>query len=194
MCGGIRPLCSAGSCVECVGDSDCESTSRKTCDFSSHSCVCRRPSANNLLANPGFDTNLGGWGGVLPTGEPNWVSDDADGCPESGAVHGNSTSENTNRAPNQCVPVTPGATYHFGARFKAMTNNQFLELLYYSDPSCQAQVAHGPLVQISTVPTNWAPLEGSAVVPLDTHSLLIDCSIYEGEMDQIYLNAASPTF
>jgi hypothetical protein len=194
LCSGVRTFCSAGSCVQCVLDSDCALTSRKTCDFGSHACVCRRPSTNNLLVNPGFDTNLSGWGGILPTGEPNWQSDDADGCPESGSVHGANTQENTDNAPIQCVSVTAGTTYHFGAKFKAATNNQSLSLQYYSDANCQTYVPGGPFVRISTTPTNWSPLDTSAVPPVGINSVAIHCSIYDGAMDQIYLNAVSASF
>jgi len=193
-CGGIRPLCSAGACVQCVIDADCASTTRKTCDFSLHACVCRKPSPNNLLVNPGFDANLVGWGGILPTGEPNWVSDDADGCPESGSAHGANTHENTDNAPYQCVSVTPGVTYYFGAKFKAATNNQFLGLQFSSDSSCQSYVPGGPFVQINTTPTNWSPLDTSTVPPAMVHSVEILSSIYDGEMDQIYLNAVAASF
>src|SRR4029077_16302135 len=107
---------------------------------------------------------------------------------------GNNTSENTDNAPSQCVPVTPGTTYYFGARYKAATNNQYLSLQYYSDSACQTYVPGGPFVQISTTPTNWSPLNTSAVPPAGIHSAAIHCSIYDGDLDQIYLNAVSASF
>jgi hypothetical protein len=156
--------------------------------------VCRTPSINNLVVNPGFETNLGGWGGVLPSGEPNWVSDDADSCPESGSVHGNNTHENTNFSPGQCIQVAAGHTYYFGALFKAPTDLQTLSMIYYSDPACQTNVGNGPYIQISAAPINWSPLTGTVTPPAGVQSVLLFAGIYEGKMDQIYFNGVSASY
>jgi hypothetical protein len=193
VCGGVRTICSAGACIQCEGDNDC-SASRATCDANSHACVCRRPSPDNLVVNPGFDADLAGWGGVLATGEPSWSASDADGCPESGSVHGNNTRENTNFLPGQCIQVAAGTTYYFGALFKAATDNQTLALTYCSDTACKTQAASGPFIQIASAPTNWSPLAGTATPPTGVKSVLLSAGINNGEMDQIYFNAKSATY
>src|SRR5215472_15797145 len=76
-------------------------------------CLC--PSAGNLLPEPGFDTDVSAWG---QNGGAAFNSLDATSCPRSGslevqvdAVGGSQIVMNA-----QCVPVSAGQTYDFGAR------------------------------------------------------------------------------
>jgi hypothetical protein len=130
-------------------------------------CLC--PSAANLLPEPGFDTDVSAW---EQNGGADWSSTDATSCTRSGSLEvmvdplgGSQSVMNA-----QCVPVTAGQTYDFGARV----------LLPMSDPSTGASIGvewiefadcHGSFTMTAgpTADTSragsWQSLSGSAVAP-----------------------------
>src|SRR5436190_6726026 len=80
-------------------------------------------SAQNLITNPHFDTGLDGWEQFL--NHASWDgTKDADGSATSGSVHAfvDDPSVNGITIPlGQCVPLTPGVTYHLRAQILVPT-------------------------------------------------------------------------
>lgn len=196
-CGGVRPKCASGSCVQCATDNDC-SGARPNCNLNTHACICRRPSVNNLLQNPGFDVGIDSWGNLQP-GEPSFSFQDADNCPESGSMHGNDTPQNTGGPPFQCIAVTPGKTYYYGALFKSTLSgsalsDQSLAIEYFSDANCKTFLSNGPETQIATPPVNWTPIAGSVQIPPGVGSVELLLAIDQADLDQVYFNSVSASF
>lgn len=75
----------------------------------------RASSAQNLLANPDFGTNLNGWFSYPITSWDGTL--DAGGSPNSGSAKGVFNGQIDNGiypVVSQCVPLSIGVTYHFG--------------------------------------------------------------------------------
>ncbi len=71
------------------------------------------PMEENLLVNPDFDTDLGGWPEVSGT---TWASLDANTSPSSGSARVMVDSPPFNSVGiRQCVPILPGGTYSLTA-------------------------------------------------------------------------------
>jgi len=62
----------------------------------------------NLLANPGFATDLNGWENTPST---DWKATDSDGNPSSGSASLAFNGANGTYGPFQCIPVTAGTKY-----------------------------------------------------------------------------------
>jgi hypothetical protein len=78
-------------------------------------------SAQNLLTNPGFNTDVSGWTPIAADITAIWNSEDASGSPSSGSASITETTASAGSADgvaSPCIPVTAGGTYSFGARFK----------------------------------------------------------------------------
>jgi len=91
---------------------------------STNICVCRRPSAGNLLKNPGFDGSMSGWTVYFAT-----LAADSEGCSGSNSVY----VDNSEADPEQCVPLTGGTAYYLGGKFKgAMRELRPLAFLHWS--------------------------------------------------------------
>ena len=72
--------------------------------------------AQNLLTNPGFATDYTGWDNETTFITAAWQTVDATGQHGSGSVAITNTQPGLSNGLSQCVPVTPGASYDFGAR------------------------------------------------------------------------------
>ena len=188
-CSGSTLRCLSGACVQCVVDQDC-SGSTPSCDTTTHTCTCRRPSPGNLLQNSGFQASLG-LGGWDPGGTPTpavWSTEDADGCSPSGSAH--AVDSGASGGPIQCVPATGGTTYFFGARFKA-TIQAYCQPLYFDDDRCL-----GTIVQSSTFPIingfgtpAWSVVSSSLTTPTNARSIRLACFLGDSSVDQLYINA-----
>ena len=195
-CPTSTPRCYSGGCVECLSDQHCTANpSKPSCDVATHRCVCRRPSAGNLVQNPGFDSNLAGWSAYWPPMTSSWASDDSEGCQGSGSIAGS----NTELDPMQCVPLSSwtGGTYYFGAKFKLpLTGNLTkCEVSFFLDGSCSAggsaSFTMGPGVDYGSYPgTGWRNFSVTATAPYGAHSAFVACGfdINTTQMDEIYLN------
>jgi hypothetical protein len=106
----------------------------------------------NLLVNPTFDANVGGW---APTGNLSWIShttENADGAhPAGSALVG--SFEGFQDVIAQCVPVTGGAIYTVAGDIFVRPGTVFtgmvfakVGLQFYSSPSCSG----GPLTSITS--------------------------------------------
>jgi hypothetical protein len=123
----------------------------------------------DLIQNGGFDDDLGGWQDVGPAEA--WDGGvDVDADPASGSLrimHGSPAG--TGFYVEQCVPVTAGETYAFGASAFATgavaTGSADVDLLFWSTPDCNDLVP-GDDGQSSSATGVWSDLEGSEVAPV----------------------------
>ena len=196
-CSGTKPICAGGACVECTTNTDCPST-KPTCDQASHSCVCRRPSASNLLVNPGFDTGIGSWerrpsGGHLAV----WNSADADGCPDSGSAYAGDSGISPD--PTQCVQVTGATYYYLGGKLRANSMPQVslsaCGLLQFSDTDCVTYAGGAsPGFNTGGAVGTWVGGADAFTTEVSTKSVLIDCFLIDTNVDQLYINASGASF
>lgn len=135
-------------------------------EASSHTTVhaCPKPSAGNLLVNPGFDASVAGWS-TQPGASMKWVEGShRSGCPDSGFAAGGGDS--TTRI-YQCVPVAPATKYDFGM---TASSGVYCDVETFSRAGCagpdNALRAQGVWINV-----DWSPDLGSSDRPGD-HSLL----------------------
>lgn len=192
-CGTATPICLNSTCVQCTSDSYCSGV-EPSCDVPSHTCVCRRPSAGNVILNAGFDTNLNGWLFDPGTGV-SWKSDDADGCAGSGSLY--ATDPNL-YAMSPCLKVTPGVFYYFGFRYKhgiTPDASVFCYLTPYKDSSCSTgsdeDTAPGILPSRSST---WSSASTTWMVYPDSPYAQVSCPLKDGSIDQVYLNPNANIF
>ena len=196
-CKGNLPNCNTAThtCVECVSDANCAAKTTKSCDTTKNQCVCRRPSAGNLLKNPGFDTDLSNW--VTSPDQVSWYGNDADGCMNSGEAY----STYSMQEPAQCVSASPGVIYWLGAtfNFSYLYDGSYCEVDFYNVSGCNqgyysigsAQI--GPNGGNTDFPLNgWRSYSTSVTAPPGTVSAYVFCNLDENNdgngVDQIYLN------
>jgi len=186
-------------CVECISDADCSAKTTKSCDTTKNQCVCRLPSAGNLLKNPGFDKDLSSWD---TNGEVSWHANDADGCANSGEAYSIYSAEE----PAQCVAVSPG-TYWFGATFNYSYyyDGSYCFMYFYSSAGCNDLYRFnqsngvGPQGANLTIPASgWQSYSTQVTVPAGTVSARVVCNLDENTagngVDQIYLNKSANSF
>ena len=168
--------------MACVDDSWCPSYA-PSCNLATHKCVCRIPSAGNLVQNPGFETNLTGW----TTSNSYWTSDDADGChpdPGSGLPGSGSVS---------------GA-----AKFKFVNtwNTSFCTVSFYNDASCtllntnSLYTPMGPATNDPNAAPSWRLYYIIEPAPVGAQSARILCATDNSttEMDQFFLSKSAANF
>jgi hypothetical protein len=107
-------------------------------------------SAQNLLANPDFDTSLTGWQ-AIPAGY--WdAAMDADGSPTSGSARVSTGTVSAGVYPilSQCVPLTLGTTYSAGGKIYndgSVGSDAFFTITFYRAAGCT-----GPALAPTTTP------------------------------------------
>jgi hypothetical protein len=127
----------------------------------------------NLLTNPGFDTNLSGWIPFTTFTTLSWSSLDARGKSNSGSVLVTNTLQGGIGAagPVQCVPVTGGTYYHFGGSVRipsgqANTGDAQLRLVWFPGQGCTGSIFNRQATSSSTAIFNqWVTLTGYDVAP-----------------------------
>lgn len=128
-------------------------------------------SAQNLIANGDFATDLAGWDDI---DAETWSSEDAAGDPASGSMLvNNSSGPNTGVYALQCIAVDGGQTYTFGAsHFSAGTGTTGLarvDLRFWGSADCNTDDM--TLHRIESGATGaWFDLEGGATAPDDAVS------------------------
>jgi hypothetical protein len=190
------PKCSAGGCVACVAGADCP-ISGQVCT-TAHTCICRPPSAGNLLLqNPGFDASTGidNWN---PTTGTTFSSKDADGCPGSGSAEVSFTVPffGTFR---QCVAATANTPYFFGYKYEQDTSQAALCMLtFYSDTTCSTVIPGNTFLGGLDTPVSlWLLNSTSVTSPIGASSAEVFCQNQGGGnafIDQIYLNSTSNSY
>jgi hypothetical protein len=185
------PYCLSGNCVQCLSDAQCTSL-RRSCDPSTHKCVCMLPSSGNLLQNPGFNGSLAKWTTGLYA---SYSTVDSDGCPESGSVYIDGSSEGD---PVQCLPaVTPGKQYYVGLRSRGGNPGGMIRIHYWSGPNCTGTIisTEDPF-HFSTPPdnTSWLPYNGGFTPPGGTVSADFAVFAWNQWLDQMYVNVDGQWF
>lgn len=138
--------------------------------------------AQNLLANPHFDTDLSGWpinnGGVFDG------TRDANGSASSGSVGETITLGVLTGTfeVRQCVaPVTEGTSYDFGGKVlltQAPTEGQgTVTLLWWSSNDCSTGILRiDSTSHVSTVGI-WTPVSSTVVAPANAHSVAVSTEL-----------------
>lgn len=157
--------------------------------------------AQNLLANPDFDTpdGLSGW--ILQAGT--WQSGaDSGSCTTSGAIDGTSAISGSSQyfyvVPDQCIAVDPSATpeLYLAAMYRT-TANVFarLYLQFFSDGACATPIGWSSSVFGSTS-ANWNrigdflplnPNAGSVSFHADNNPANVDEPQFTVQWDRFYL-------
>ncbi len=181
-CPGTTRMCYQGTCVGCLTDQQCSGI-RPSCDPSTHTCVCRRPSSGNLLRNPGFDGSLNEW-----TAWTAILAADSEGCSGSNSVY----VDNDEDAPQQCVTLTGGTapTYYFGGQFKGGYTGNFFRLRFFTGANCTGTSDNTLNLDLVGSP-DWAPLSMYFVAPSGTASVRVGFYGMQQYFDQLYLNVAN---
>jgi hypothetical protein len=129
--------------------------------------------AVNLLQNPTFDTDLAGWGDFVASGSE-WSKVDELGSPASGSarVVRDSTTPGSLWI-FQCVPVTAGKTYVYGADGLAPSGATLptvvlrAEIRFYPGPDCSGgnPVASELGDTEVSLRDSWGPVQGISTAP-----------------------------
>lgn len=177
-CPSGKPYCSTGSCVQCTMDQHCYGAT-PSCDLSTHTCVCRKPSSGNLLANPGFDGSFSGWM------SPEDLVADSEGCPASNSLYSGFGDE---ESPSQCIPITPG-NYYFGGRFRGDPNRgSFIVLRFWTGSTCYSGTELDAIDYYVPLSSDWSLQFTHITVPAGTKAMKIGISGLDFYADQLYLN------
>lgn len=183
-CASATPYCYGGNCVGCTSDAQCPST-KPTCDLATNTCGCRKPSAGNLLANPGFDGSMSGWTNLGTVS----LSADSDGCSASNSIYCGLGGDQ--RDPRQCITL-PAGIYYFGGKFKGGDNtgeNQ-ITIDFYDGPGCTGNNFNEwqyYLVQTSDWVQGWS----SFTAPSGSVSALVGVITSYQYLDQLYVNSSN---
>lgn len=159
-------------------------------------------SADNLLANPGFDTDFLGWTDQSGDGFlTEWAAEDASGSPTSGSLRMSYMAEGEHSVlpgSRQCVPITPGVLYDFGSRVKVPTGQDregtaYVQVSWYANASCSDNLDFSRMTT-STPSDSWQLLHtGGFLPPAGTHSaefgLLMNAGGTEGTVALLFDDA-----
>jgi hypothetical protein len=190
-CPSGKQFCYGGQCVQCTSDVQCSSV-RPSCDSSSHACVCKKPSAGNLLKNPGFDGSMANW---TSGAQVSYSTIDSDGCSESGSFYVNGSTDGD---PSQCFPVTPGVLYYVGLRSRAGNPGGQIRFNFWGGVNCTGSIVD-TLSPISfSAPsdnTTWFSYDGySFTAPGSAVSATLAVYAWNQWLDQLYVNPDGQRF
>jgi hypothetical protein len=186
-CDSGTPYCYSGGCVRCTADTQC-SGATPSCNPTSHTCVCRIPSAGNRLTNPGFDGGLTGWTVYEAT-----TSADSEACPASSSAYQVSNEED----PNQCFALTPGS-YFLGGKFNNGSGSDFIRITFRSGANCQdsSSVTIDPTkttfdFHLPTPLNSWTSASTPFTAPANTVSAQVGVFGIQLYVDQLYVNTSN---
>jgi hypothetical protein len=142
--------CQGGTCAKkpagavCGASAECASNvCGGRCCAAGTTCSCPQPSASNLLANAGFDSDItSGWTATAAAGSSGARTDplDAHDCPYSKTLY--IYHFGTAAAPtfSQCVPVMPSKNYNLAATMRNTCINAWCDVTWYTGANCSAAV------------------------------------------------------
>lgn len=150
---------------------------------------CPKPSAQNLLTNAGFDTNVDN---MCLFGGLQWTNEDADSCSSSGSAMAATPSG----CPTQCVSVKPGTTYTFGGVFKSTKGRYVCYASAWKGPGCGTEdVTAGTLGLLEGTEASWTRHQVQWQMPAQAESLRINCEAPEGtHFDKLFLSPSPGDF
>lgn len=159
-CPSGSQYCLSGNCVGCTIDNNCGAPT-VTCSPTSHTCVCRQPSSNNKLKNPGFDGSFSSW-----TANNVVLDADRESCSGSNSVF----VENEEDNPRQCFAVTPGS-YIAGGWFKGPQTGSFVRFHFWPQANCTGTIINTTAdFRFDTITTDWKQYWDTVTVPAGTVS------------------------
>jgi len=135
-------------------------------------------SAQTVLTNPDFDTDLSGW---ISLNEPyTWTSSDWQNSPTSGsalALPDPGLTEPSVIA--QCLPVSQSVPIEASAMFKAGDEpiDTAIELQFFSSTDCAGGPAIDSALIEDYVPSGWDRLAVTALTPQGTQSVSLRISV-----------------
>jgi hypothetical protein len=131
--------------------------------------------AQNLLANPRFDTDLSGW---IALGNATWQAEDADMSVYSGSVNIVSTAVDQCRpaAIRQCLPAGSAA---YDLSFKSRGTRGSVFVLFFASADCSGDSIENSGLAISPQGSSgvWTSNGGRAVRPSGTLSMMVSASV-----------------
>lgn len=144
--------------------------------------------AQNLLLNPGFDSNLADWDlfeafGVTAA----WNAADEDAAPGSGSLRGNLPASGTFRIPiyaSQCVAVQGGTSYRFGGSvlLPAATSpdNAYATVFanLYAEAACSGNSSAHLAAPNVTLRDTWVRTQDTLVAAATDRSLRIHLRVF----------------
>ena len=157
--------------------------------------------AQNLLVNPGFDRDLGGWTAeshILPDPargkvSATWTTTDATGSSASGglSLHAeNGLGGSAQISLSQCVAMSEGRLVSFGASFLTASQSSLgsgtsIDVAFFASSECNG-TSLGSMSATSLVPTFfgtssnglWLPAESSILSSLGTRSMRVSVSAH----------------
>jgi hypothetical protein len=135
--------------------------------------------AQNLLQNPGFDTDLGGWTLVPGSGSIAWNALDADGKASSGSARlvTPSAEGSTTNSIHQCVAVAGGAGYVFSAkvfRSQGALVTVFGSVVWHAGAGCSSFLEEDtPLSLFAPGPGGWQTESATVDAPAGAGSAVV---------------------
>lgn len=145
--------------------------------------------ATNLIANPRFDADVGGWNfdGVAPV-SVTWNALDETGKPASGSLRMSGLLVGaTNKVWSNCIPVSPGSAVVFGASAYAPESSPYqayAKLRFFDAPGCGGSLVDdlypAPATYYSLQNTTWGGVQGNGVVPAGAQSAWLFLSSSSG--------------
>ncbi len=179
------------------------------------SCYCPQPTSSNLLTNPGFDANLNGWTVTQPGGGSSVkidttstsVNGDVDGCPSSFSAEITTVAGTASPQISQCVAVSAGSTYLYGASMSngdnptetLLCNEVYCALTWWTGSGCSGS----DITASDPYPLSWEDFQWSDdtvgefdVAPANAASAKVTCytdtpysgSTCIGHFDKIFLD------
>jgi hypothetical protein len=142
---GLQTCTKSGACFEWSTEKACDAGICAAISATKAACpACPKiPSSRNLVPNPGFDKNLGGWTGDLG-------GEDASACPLSKSLllvgtPGDDGSILPASAISPCFALPTGRKYNFGAALRRAAGSKVAcYLLVWTDSAtCEAAAATG---------------------------------------------------
>jgi hypothetical protein len=127
--------------------------------------------ATNLLTNPGFASDLSGWSLGVNFVTAAWQPLDATGQSDSGSASVTIAAPGITNGLQQCVPVTAGTSYDFGARIELPPGQPDATasavLVWYTGPSCTGGTVGGEpsTPAVATGGSAFVGVSATAVAP-----------------------------
>lgn len=168
------------------------------------SLLCSPAMAQNLVYNATFGVGLAGW--TFPPASAQWTAQDANGSPASGsALVTNANAGTSEVSLRQCITLTGGRTYNFGAKTRvasgqSATGEAATRVLPYATNNCSGQYLF--LKSSGSVPGGgvWSALAGSVDVPANAQSMSLLVVLlkngttgqFQAYFDDVWLSPAEP--
>jgi hypothetical protein len=135
--------------------------------------------SQNLLVNPNFNTDIGGWGDNGGVGSFDGTMD-ANGSLSSGSAKGTFafSAPASMFAVYQCVSgITPGQAYDFGGRIRIQSgppgnSGAWISVVFHSGNTCSSPISSFSTPFVTTA-GSWEPANATMTAPGSTGSIFV---------------------